>query len=597
MKKTSAIDIFGTQSYDLEKLSKMVIDFSKIVPFLKNYSEKEIDSKVWKSIFGGSFSSSQVLSNITEKFDINYLSKLTGPSDNEWNFFLNGLSKVLNFEILSNILSEYELDVTKQINKFSEEIIVIFSHIISLLSKLCQKEVSQTKLVGIFANYMLPYQFFQIFSDRSERILIISQIKFSPSFLQTKNGWAILSSSSILSIYDENLEICFEGEVENIQTNKNKVKFNPKNILQSSFSPSQKEISFTLLDENNIKQWSDAASGFQVVFFDSFKFINHSECYPLPLLHTIFCNLFIDDLLIMQSLVRMKYDSLYELNSIFDSLITLSISSQKIDVLLSYVTFDEISSVHDENLILRCDSPCSHLFSVYYNRYAQEYINNILKPLIIKITFMDVENLKDPNTDAEIVFDFVSLIADSIISNFDQIPLQIRHLATHIYNATKCCFGTRISTLRSITSFFVLRFLIPFIASPNVSEIMEITPTQLSNLLIPFGSIFHEIFSCISVPKKYPYLDNVKDKILNEREKYLEFFASLPINGDEKPFYKMPTNEEVNDASKHIIDTILTHKESFFSKYDELSRDPERIHPLSYRMVDFICSCFEKNIN
>ena len=214
---------------------------------------------------------------------------------------------------------------------------------------------------------------------------------------------------------------------------------------------------------------------------------------------------------------------------------------------------------------------------------------------IIKIIFMDVDNLKDPNTDGEIVFEFISLIAESLITNFDQMPLQIRHLATHVYNAAKCCFGTRISTLRALTSFFVLRFLIPFITSPNVKEIMEITPQHLSNLLIPFGSIFHEIFSCIGFPDKYPYLIAVKDKIMKEREKYLNFFASLPLHPDEKPFYKSPTNDEVNNATYNIINMILSHKDSFFSKYDELSRDSERVHPLSFRMVDFICTCFEKN--
>ena len=588
-------EIFGSSTLDPIETQKNILDFSKIVPFLNNYSTKTINFQTWKSIFGSTFTPEHIFKFLEDNYDDDLLTQLTGRSDNEWNFLLNGLSKILEYEILARTLCERTMDITKQIKLFDDDKIIIFSHIISLLSKLCQKTSTPFKPVRIFANFMLPYQFFIPISEKSDTILLISSIKFNKSFFQELEGWAILTPTHQITICDKKQQFYFNGNCSNFDVKQTKVKFIPENIHSSLFPILQKEISFTCLDERSSCQWQEVSDGHQIMFLDSFRYLSISETYPPSLLLSIFNNLFSDDILILQTLVKMKYTSLNDINEVLDAIVTLSIASQRLDMFLAFITYDEISSVRDQNLILRNNSPCTHLFSVFYQRYAKEYIDNILKPLIIKITFIEADDLNDQNTNGQAVFDCVSLVADSIINNFDQIPLEIRHLATHIYNAAKCCYGTRISTFRSITSFFVLRFLIPFIATPCVSEIMEITPLQLKNILIPFGSIFHDIFSCIGIPGKYSYLKEVEDQIVSNMTKYVDFFASLPLNLDQLPKYKMPKNEQIDQTTAIIINTILNHKESFFSTYDMLSRDSERTHPFSYRMVDLLCTCFEKN--
>ena len=566
---------------DVQRGGRM-LSFSSECPKLSDDSECFLSESFWKDKFSPHFKYNDAAKAIEEQYSDDWITQNNIERNANWRYFLKGLKNVLSFQKLTNIFSQKDVSVSDILNNHNDETKRAFSKIIRIILKVEKKSSSKSKLLLFLANFFLPPQFFTAYSKKSDLIYLCSSVKISRGIFRSyEDGWAILSPANHLTVIQDSEEkIVFDEDINELCVSSGKIKAANK----------KKEVVFKCTVETATSLWENYKEQ-KALFFDSFNCINKGN-YPQILAFAIRTSLFSDDLLMLQAILSLQMDKLEKWDCILDALITLSISSKRIDALLSYITCYEISQTTDEKVILRSDSICTHLFRVYYSRYAGDYISLIIRPLFDIILNTELKSIKDEDVDIEVVRVHIFATINAILSSFPYIPQELRHLALHVYNAAYCFFGTPEAIFNSLTSFFALRFLMPFFVAPELVGENNIEFELVKNILTPFGTIMLNIFSCNGIPKNFPHMKCLEQDYLENKPKYQRFFLSLPLRTFESVNYGFPRNDEVDDAVNVIINTIIEHKEDFLMNYNKLMNDPERVHPLAYRMQTILCTCF-----
>ncbi|EAY16030.1 hypothetical protein TVAG_277960 [Trichomonas vaginalis G3] len=560
-----------------------IFDYQQLLPQIEMSHYSDIEDQYWTKTFKIDQRFGDLKDNITNEYSDSWIDSSLTNSPVSWQKFCRGLSWIFNSKEILPILTKQFVQLPQDLIYFQKKSVQAFTVILQILIELCRVSDCPSRLLKFISNFMLPKTYFEPITSQCEFMSFASPIKLYKNILFSKpeDAWAILTNKKHLTVLsNKTTKPIYEVDIESISQSFGKIRIITKQ---------KTEIVFKCSDDvaNNLWLRSQVTD---LMWLDSLT-PSFSKNYPPNFLYAFSSTLYLDDMLIIQALFSIQISQLELWDPIIDNLITLSISYGRLDSLVSFISFDEISQTSDPNLILRSNSICTHFLKVYYKRFGKDYINNVIIPLFNEVCKIPIDDIADESNDVEIIRRYILMFADTVMNSFDKIPRAIRHLATHIFYATECTLGTWEATFNSITNLFILRFFIAFFSSPSEMPISTVDSVRYKKVIIPFGAIMLNFLSCNGMSNKYEYLEPIRKDYYSYRLKLLEFFSSLPLRRNEPGQYVQPSTKEVETSSKFILDFIVDNKEQFLRQYRGLMTNENRYHPFSYRILHMLYSC------
>jgi len=569
-----------------ESFTQPNFDFKRIKRIVTEYAMTNSNEYFWKQRAKFPVSFQELTSHVIANYTDNWIEvpRTKMKSNDELTVLLDRINTLFPPDQTSQLFNKTYIDISIDYLRFSNDNFSCIAQLVFFLSEIITKSRSPLLLLRRFAQFMTPFSFFDPVSRKSSELLIITSAEYKSSFFsKSENVWVYMTSDKTFYMVSEPTEkVVFSGKIYGFSKKANK----------ASLKVGSDEISFVCISNSAVDLWEEAISR-PISLIESIPYMNQGK-YP-PVFINVFRNaLFCDDMLFLESLLTYHYGQLADSIPFVDSLITVAIKQCYIDKLLSFVTFNEISQTPDKNLILRANSVCTRFFRAYYNRYSRQYVYTVIKPLVQLVTELPIEDLCDSSTKPSEIGPTLFRVCNSIISSFSLIPGPLRHLAFHVADAAMCCCDSRDTVFHAITSFFCLRFIVPYFTDPTLIGLENVNPLRIRKVLAPFGQLLHDALTLIGFKGKFQHLDGLTPEFESKKKEFFEFFIKIPLGIGDDPGYPIPTEPICSDAVTLIIDHLLTKKIEIINIYRELIVKVDRVHPYSFRLLKLICSAFQK---
>lgn len=560
-----------------------IFDYQQVIPQIEVYHFTDIPPEYWIEKFQTKQNFGEIKTYIIENYDDQWIQMPFLQTPDQWQLFCKGLSSILDHQEIAPILTKQFVQLPQDLTNLQKIELQSFTVILEMLIELCRISDVPQRLLKYISNHLLPKYFYVPLSAKKEFIALITPVKLYKNkfFSKPEEAWAVMSKRQHLTVFEtKQFTALYDDDVASIGQSFGKLRF---------ISNSKSEIIFKCEDEDTQKMWLNSLI-LDHTWLDSLS-CDLPKNYPPNFINAFNSCLFADDMLVIQSLFSCQLASLDNWDAIIDALLTVGIAYDRLDVLISFISFDEISQTSDPNLILRSNSICTHFLKVYYKRFGREYITNIIIPLFKDICEIPIDDLTFEGNEIEIIRKYINEFCDRILGSLDKIPRAIRHLATHIFYATQCTQGTWEATFNSITNLFILRYTMAAFSSPIEMPINIVKPEKYKKVILPFSAIMLNILSGLGLSSKYEYLRPLERDILQLRPKLLDFFSNLPLRRNEPGQYIMPSKDEIRNSTKLILDAVIDNREQFLQKYRNFAASDTRYHPFSYRILHLLYSC------
>ncbi|ORX48285.1 hypothetical protein DM01DRAFT_1385598 [Hesseltinella vesiculosa] len=197
------------------------------------------------------------------------------------------------------------------------------------------------------------------------------------------------------------------------------------------------------------------------------------------------CKKIVQYMLMYDCAIPLALEEVCTMNDIDDvaaSLFTTFASEGKAMVLLQLLLEKDVQNTTNEGDLLRNTSVTTRYLSIFGKLNGSDYLNAVLKPVLVKIVNLPPEDLEfelDPaktgmefsTKNKENVMNAANMILDAICSSADLVPPSLKSACHAIESATKKRFPECRYT--AVGSFIFLRFFCPAIVSPESEGLLR----------------------------------------------------------------------------------------------------------------------------
>eukprot|EP01080_Neovahlkampfia_damariscottae_P007477 gene7477-11801_t len=213
-----------------------------------------------------------------------------------------------------------------------------------------------------------------------------------------------------------------------------------------------------------------------------------------------------------------------EIQALTTILIDTEIKTTKV---LQFIIKEEVNSCFSSTTLFRRNSLASKLITSCMKRFGNNYLEKILKGIIIDIITknenLEVDPMRDESANIEENMDklikIVDTILNSIFESVELLPFEIREVSNILSREVESKFRDEQITKLSVGGVIFLRFFCPAIASPLSAKFVDkIPPKNANRTFVLLSKIIQNLANGIQFGQKEPYMKN-SNEYLGKKEK------------------------------------------------------------------------------
>ncbi|KAH0787998.1 GTPase-activator protein [Histomonas meleagridis] len=249
-----------------------------------------------------------------------------------------------------------------------------------------------------------------------------------------------------------------------------------------------------------------------------------------------------------------------------------------------------------EGTVLRHNSHLTFLFQVYYDLFAGDFLNNILKPIINKIDDTGYLGIRENDiSKIKKVSKLLNWVLDKFVSGDKFITPQIRHMANVLRSQVSLVLKTKHAVFNALSSFFCLRFSNAVISNPFYYEKKGRTDIEIHKISVQFTQLLQLPFNFQLISDRYEYLQELSEQIVDRFEDIYNFVIGISdFKVTEKVKYPKPRKKECDEAIKRLMGYASAGKELLVERYRKLYDGEEQRAAASFAVSNLLSKMFTK---
>lgn len=322
--------------------------------------------------------------------------------------------------------------------------------------------------------------------------------------------------------------------------------------------------------------WMQALRSNEVPYYSSFPF--YASPIPKVVSDSAFHALQDPSLLICRTLLNPDVIKVASCRPIVEAFFTIYRKIGKIHAFVAYLVSTEVNQTTDEAQIFRGNSYLTTLFKIYFERYSQTYIDEVINPIKDEVNAEGDLRLHDVDCDAEKVVSLTRSVVRRLSQSSDKLSPEFHHLLSILKVSLGLRFGHNEGVFNGLSGFFLLRFMSPMLLSECSNDVRSFT-----NVLQVIGNM--GAFDAM----KYPALAAANDRFRSPTKRLFAFVMSLGDGcGDTPARY----GEEPGDAEvRAAVATLMAEAGKVRAAFIERGRKESLVHsktPTSLPMMMFL---------